>query len=55
MTKDELMVNKYTFNYWHPYAADKYIAVMKDSTMTVKDGKTPFTIKTTGKEHRVWL
>ena len=52
LTKDELMVNKYTFNYWHPYAADKYIAVMKDSTMTVKDGKTPFTIKTTGKEHK---
>ena len=25
---------------------------MKDSTMTVKDGKTPFTIKTTGKEHK---
>ena len=25
---------------------------MKDSTMTVKDGKTPFTIKTTGEEHK---
>ena len=38
--KDSLLVNKYTFNYWHPYAADKFIAKSdKDSTLTVLDGE----------------
>ena len=37
--KDELMVNKYTFNYWHPYADDKFIAqAEKDSTLSVLEG-----------------
>ena len=40
LTKEELTVNKYTFNYWHPYADDKYIAQSsKDSTLTVLDGE----------------
>jgi len=51
LSEEELMINKYTFNYWHPYATDKYIAVVKDSTMTVKDGMTAFKIQTKGKEH----
>ena len=43
---DSLLVNKYTFNYWHPYATDKFIAKSdKDSTLTVLDGKDAFTIK----------
>ena len=40
------MVNKYTFNYWHPYATDKYIAKSTDSTLTVLDGKDAFVIDT---------
>ena len=24
LSEEELMINKYTFNYWHPYATDKY-------------------------------
>ena len=39
LEKDSLLVNKYTFNYWHPYATDKYIAKSTDSTLTVLDGK----------------
>ncbi len=40
LTKEELTVNKYTFNYWHPYADDKYIAQSsKDSTLTVLNGE----------------
>ncbi len=47
LDKDELMVNKYTFNYWHPYATDKYIAKSsKDSTLTVLEGKTAFNLDT---------
>ena len=43
LDKEELMINKYTFNYWHPYATDKYIAKSsKDSTLTVLEGKTAF-------------
>ena len=43
---DSLLVNKYTFNYWHPYATDKFIAKSeKDSTLTVLNGKDAFTIK----------
>ena len=42
---DSLRVNKYTFNYWHPYASDKFIAQSsKDSTLTVLDGKDAFRI-----------
>ena len=37
---DSLLVNKYTFNYWHPYADDKFIAKSdKDSTLTVLNGE----------------
>ena len=40
LTKEELAVNKYTFNYWHPYADDKFIAQsLKDSTLTVLNGE----------------
>ena len=47
LTNEELMVNKYTFNYWHPYATDKYIAQSsKDSTLTVMAGKDAFVIDT---------
>ena len=47
ITKDSLTVNKYTFNYWHPYASDKYIAKSsKDSTLTVLEGKDAFVIDT---------
>ena len=46
LTKDELITNKYTFNYWHPYSSEKYIAKSeKDSTLTVLEGKTAFSIK----------
>ncbi len=41
-----MLVNKYTFNYWHPYATDKYIAKSTDSTLTVLDGKDAFVIDT---------
>ena len=41
---------KYTFNYWHPYASDKFIGV-KDSTMNVLEGKKAFTLKSSYKEH----
>ena len=45
INKDSLLVNKYTFNYWHPYADDKFIAKSdKDSTLTVLDGKDAFGI-----------
>ncbi|WP_287620453.1 DUF6383 domain-containing protein [Parabacteroides sp.] len=50
LTEDELITNKYTFNYWHPYASDKFIGV-KDSTMNVMEGKKAFTIKSSYKEH----
>ncbi len=47
LTKEELAVNKYTFNYWHPYADDKYIAQSaNDSTLTVLTGKDAFRIDT---------
>ena len=47
LTKEELTVNKYTFNYWHPYADDKYIAQSaNDSTLTVLTGKDAFRIDT---------
>ena len=50
LTNDELITNKYTFNYWHPYASDKFIGV-KDSTMNVLEGKKAFTLKSSYKEH----
>ena len=47
ISKDSLTVNKYTFNYWHPYAADKFIAKSsKDSTLTVLEGKDAFVVDT---------
>ena len=50
LTEDELITNKYTFNYWHPYADDKFIS-LKDSTMSVLEGKTAFRLKSSYKEH----
>ena len=45
--KDSLLAHRYTFNYWHPYADDKFIAKSaKDSTLTVLEGKNAFTIDT---------
>ena len=42
-----MKVNKYTFNYWHPYATDKYIAKSsKDSTLTVNVGVSAFNVDT---------
>ena len=38
LDKEELMINKYTFNYWHPYASINLFGV-KDSTMNVLEGK----------------
>ena len=47
LTKEELQVNKYTFNYWHPYATDKYIALAEgDSIFTVWDEISAFNIDT---------
>ena len=45
INSDSLLVNKYTFNYWHPYANDKFIAKSdKDSTLTVLNGSAAFGI-----------
>ena len=49
LTKEELKVNKYTFNYWHPYADDKFIAAQNDSILTVKEGKSAFVVDTIAK------
>ena len=47
ITKEELMANKYTFNYWHPYAQDKYIAKAEnDSTFSVWNEISAFNIDT---------
>ena len=48
LTKDELTTGgKYTFNYWHPYAQDKYIAQAEnDSTFTVWNEISAFDIDT---------
>ena len=52
LTKEELTVNKYTFNYWHPYADDKFIAQSsKDSTLTVFEGKSAFRIDTVANKY----
>ncbi|MDD2952329.1 MAG: DUF6383 domain-containing protein [Parabacteroides sp.] len=51
INKDSLIVTNWTFNYYHPYAADKYIAV-KDTTMTVLEGVTAFKINSTDAEHK---
>ena len=55
LTKEELTVNKYTFNYWHPYADDKYIAKSaNDSTLTVFDGKSAFKLDTVVYNSNIW-
>ena len=47
ISKEELMANKYTFNYWHPYAQDKYIAQAEnDSTFSVWNEISAFNIDT---------
>ena len=48
LTKDELTTGgKYNFNYWHPYAQDKYIAQAEnDSTFTVWNEVSAFNIDT---------
>ena len=48
LTKDELTTGgKYNFNYWHPYAQDKYIAQAEnDSTFTVWNEISAFDIDT---------
>ena len=48
LTKDELTTGgKYNFNYWHPYAQDKYIAQAEnDSTFTVWNEISAFNIDT---------
>ena len=49
LTDDELLTNKYTFNYWHPYADNKYIAQSEsDSVLTVLAGKSAFKLKNVG-------
>ena len=43
---DSLLVNRYTFNYLHDYAADKYIVKSaKDSLAQATDGAQPFIIE----------
>ena len=55
LTKEELTVNKYTFNYWHPYADDKYIAQSaNDSTLTVFEGKAAFKLDTVVYNSNIW-
>ena len=47
IAKNDLLVNKYTFNYYHPYSSDKFIAQSeKDSVLTVLDGKDAFVLDT---------
>lgn len=47
ISPDSLRVTKYTFNYWHPYATDKFIAKSsKDSTLTVLGGTGIFVVDT---------
>ena len=48
LEKNDLLTQKYSFNYYHPYASDKYIAtevIGKDTLMTVLNGVTAFSIK----------
>ncbi len=43
---DDLLVNRYTFNYLHAYAQDKFISKSaKDSLATVLNGTQPFVVK----------
>ena len=47
IAKNDLLVNKYTFNYYHPYSSNKFIAQSeKDSVLTVLDGKDAFVLDT---------
>ena len=47
LTAEELTVNKFTFNYYHPYSSDKYIAKSaKDSTLSVLEDKSAFNLDT---------
>ena len=47
LDNDSLLVNKYTFNYWHPYADNKFISKSsKDSTLIVLDDKDGFKVDT---------
>ena len=47
IAKDDLLVNKYTFNYYHPYAQNMYIAQSEDdSTLIVLEGKDAFVLDT---------
>ena len=41
----ELAVMTYNFNYLHSYADDKFIGMMEDSVLNVKDGKYAFFMK----------
>ena len=51
LTKEELMINKYLFNYWHPYAQDKFIGKSShDSTLTVLNERSAFVIDTIASE-----
>ena len=46
---NDLLVNRYTFNYLHAYTMDKFIAKsVKDSLATVLDGKTVFALEADG-------
>ena len=46
---NDLLVNRYTFNYLHAYTMDKFIAKSaKDSLATVLDGKTVFALEADG-------
>ncbi|OUO07214.1 DUF6383 domain-containing protein [Parabacteroides johnsonii] len=41
LVDDELSVNRYTFNYLHPYTMDKYIALNADDSLMNVLGETP--------------
>ena len=47
--KDSILVNRYTFNYLHEYANDKYIVKAEDdSVLLASDGKLAFSIEPVG-------
>ncbi len=46
---NELKVMNYNFNYLHSYADDKFIGMMEDSVLNVKDGKIAFFMKESAK------
>lgn len=45
---NELLVNRYQFNYFNPYVSDKFIGKSTDSLLVVKDGVLPFVVKAEG-------